>query len=173
MGAFKFRGGYNSISHLTDEQKKNGVITFSSGNHAQAIALSAKLHGIKATIVMPHDAPTLKVNATKGYGGHVVVYDRYKEDREKIAADIQAETGASLIPPYDHTHVIAGQGTATLELFEDLKSNHQVDELDYLFVCVGGGGLISGAALVAEKHSPACKVIGVEPEAGNDAQRSL
>jgi threo-3-hydroxy-L-aspartate ammonia-lyase len=167
MGAFKFRGGFNSMSKLTDEQKKCGVVTFSSGNHAQAIALSGKLLGIKTTIIMPTDAPKLKVAATKGYGGNVIFYDRYKDDRKKIAEKLQAETGCILIPPYDHPDVIAGQGTAAKELIEE------VGELDHLFVCVGGGGLVSGCSLAAKALSPKCQVHGVEPEAGNDAQQSL
>ena len=167
MGAFKFRGAYNAIANLGDAQKQAGVITFSSGNHAQAIALSARLQGVQATIVMPHDAPAAKRAATEGYGGKVVIYDRYKEDREAVAVRLQQESGASLIPPYDHADVIAGQGTAAYELFQE------VGELDYLFVCLGGGGLLSGCALAAKAMSPRCTVIGVEPEAGNDGQQSL
>jgi len=155
------------LSHLTPDERKRGVVTFSSGNHAQAIALSARILGMEATIIMPKDAPKLKVDATRGYGGNVIFYDRYKEDRDTIAADIIGKTGAIFIPPYDHKHVIAGQGTAGKELFED------VGEIDFLFVCVGGGGLISGCALAASRLSPKCRVIGVEPEAGNDAQQSL
>lgn len=167
MGAFKFRGGYNAIARLTPEQRRAGVLTFSSGNHAQAIALAARLLGVSATIVMPLDAPAAKRAATEGYGGRVVTYDRYTEDREAVAARLQAETGATLIPPYDHFDVIAGQGTAAKELFEE------VGELDYLFVCLGGGGLLSGSLLSASALSPSCKVYGVEPEAGNDGQQSL
>lgn len=167
MGAFKFRGGYNAIARLTPAQRAAGVVTFSSGNHAQAIALSSQLQGVKATIIMPLDAPAAKKAATEGYGGHIVTYDRYTEDREVIARRIQAETGATLIPPYDHEDVIAGQGTAAKELFED------VGELDYLFVCLGGGGLLSGSALAAMALSPDCLVYGVEPEAGNDGQQSM
>ena len=172
MGAFKFRGGYNALSRFTAKQREEGVLTFSSGNHAQAIALSSRILGMKATIIMPEDAPELKANATKAYGGNVIFYDRYKESRDEIAAEIQAKSGAHFIPPYDHKHVIAGQGTAGKELIEEaLEYGH--GQLDYLFVCVGGGGLISGCALAAEKLAPGCKVIGVEPEAGNDAQQSL
>ncbi|SAI69203.1 serine/threonine dehydratase [Bordetella ansorpii] len=167
MGAFKFRGGYFAISQLSPGQRAAGVITFSSGNHAQAIALSARLQGVQATIVMPEDAPAAKKAATQGYGGNVVTYDRYKEDREAVARAIQEKTGASLIPPYDHPDVIAGQGTAAKELFEE------VGDLDYLFVCLGGGGLLSGSLLSAKALSPSCKVYGVEPEAGNDGQQSL
>ncbi|KAG4080905.1 hypothetical protein HA402_010076 [Bradysia odoriphaga] len=167
MGAFKFRGGYNAIANLTPEQRKAGVVTFSSGNHAQAIALSATLLGVRATIIMPQDAPAAKKAATQEYGGVIVSYDRYTEDREAIALRIQQETGATLIPPYDHADVLAGQGTAAKELFED------VGQLDYLFVCLGGGGLLSGSALSAAALSPACRVYGVEPEAGNDGQQSL
>uniref|UniRef100_A0A7S1VGT2 Tryptophan synthase beta chain-like PALP domain-containing protein n=1 Tax=Grammatophora oceanica TaxID=210454 RepID=A0A7S1VGT2_9STRA len=173
IGAFKFRGGFNALSHLTEEQRQAGVLTFSSGNHAQAIALSAKLHGCKATIVMPSDAPKLKVKATKGYGANVIFYDRFTEDREAIAKEIQQKEGAIFVPPYDQKYVIAGQGTAAKELFDTLRADHGVDELDYFFVCVGGGGLISGCALATHALSPKTKVIGVEPEAGNDAQQSM
>ena len=167
MGAFKFRGAYNAIANLTPEQRKAGVLTFSSGNHAQAIALAGKLLGVATTIIMPEDAPAAKKAATQEYGATVVSYDRYKENRDDIARDMQKKTGMSLIPPYDHLHVIAGQGTAAKELFED------VGELDYLLVCLGGGGLLAGSALSAHALSPACKVYGVEPEAGNDGQQSL
>ena len=167
MGAFKFRGGYNAVAHLSPEQRKAGVVAYSSGNHAQAVALAAKLLGAPAAIVMPHDAPAAKVAATRGYGAEVVLYDRYTEDREAIGAKLSAERGLALIPPYNHPDVIAGQGTAAKELIEE------VGPLDYLFAPVGGGGLISGTALSARALCPACKVIGVEPAAGNDAQRSL
>lgn len=167
MGAFKFRGGYNSLARFTPEQKKTGVVAFSSGNHAQAVALSARLLGIPATIIMPHDAPATKVAATKGYGAEVVLYDRYTEDREEIGKRLSEEKGLTLIPPYNHPDVIAGQGTAAKELIEE------VGELDILLAPVGGGGLLSGSALSAKALSPNCRVIGVEPEAGNDAQRSL
>jgi threo-3-hydroxy-L-aspartate ammonia-lyase len=167
MGAFKFRGAYNAIAQFTPAQKAGGVITFSSGNHAQAIALSARLLGVKAVIVMPYDAPAVKVEATRGYGGEVVFYDRYTEDREALGARLAAERGLTLIPPYDHAHVMAGQGTAAKELFED------AGELDLLLTPLGGGGLLSGCATAAHALSPACTVIGVEPEAGNDGQSSL
>ena len=167
MGAFKFRGAVNALRQFTPQQRAAGVVTFSSGNHAQAIALSAKLLGIPATIIMPHDAPVAKVTATKGYGGKVVTYDRYTEDREKIGRDLAEKQGLTLIPPYDHPHVIAGQGTATKELIEE------VGQLDALFVCLGGGGLLSGSALAARHLSPDCIIYGVEPEAGNDGQQSF
>ncbi|MGZ8288897.1 MAG: threo-3-hydroxy-L-aspartate ammonia-lyase [Telluria sp.] len=167
MGAFKFRGAYNAISRFTEDQRRAGVLTYSSGNHAQAIALSASLLGIKSTIIMPHDAPELKVQATKGYGGEVIVYDRYKENREEIGARLAKERGMTLIPPYDHPDVICGQGTAAKELFEE------TGPLDVLLVCLGGGGLLAGSALAASSLSPDCKVIGVEPELGNDGQQSL
>lgn len=167
MGAFKFRGAMNALRQFTPEQRAAGVVTFSSGNHAQAIALSAKLLGIPATIIMPHDAPAAKVAATKGYGANVVMYDRYSEDREKIGRDLAEKHGLTLIPPYDHPHVIAGQGTATKELIEE------VGQLDVLFVCLGGGGLLSGSALAARHLSPDCIIYGVEPEAGNDGQQSF
>ncbi|MEI7411871.1 threo-3-hydroxy-L-aspartate ammonia-lyase [Pectobacterium aroidearum] len=167
MGAFKFRGAMNALLQFSDEQKAAGVVTFSSGNHAQAIALSAKLLGIPATIVMPHDAPAAKVAATRGYGGNVVEYNRYTEDREQIGRDLAEKHGLTLIPPYDHPHVIAGQGTAAKELLEE------TGELDALFVCLGGGGLLAGSALSARQLSPHCKIYGVEPLAGNDGQQSF
>ena len=167
MGAFKFRGAMNALSRFDERQRRAGVVAFSSGNHAQAVALSAKLLGIPATIVMPLDAPAAKVAATQGYGGKVVTYDRYTEDREQIGRDLAEQHGLTLIPPYDHPDVIAGQGTAAKELIEE------VGELDALFVCLGGGGLLSGSALAARALSPNCKVYGVEPEAGNDAQQSF
>ena len=167
MGAFKFRGAYNAIAKLEGDARKRGVLAFSSGNHAQAIALAGRLQGVAATIVMPSDAPAVKLAATRGYGAEVITYDRMAEDREALARKIAAERGLALIPPYDHADVIAGQGTAAKELIED------AGPLDYLFVCVGGGGLISGCALAAHELSPGCKVIGVEPEAGNDVQQSL
>ncbi|AZK63048.1 threo-3-hydroxy-L-aspartate ammonia-lyase [Pectobacterium versatile] len=167
MGAFKFRGAMNALLQFSDEQKAAGVVTFSSGNHAQAIALAAKLLGIPATIVMPHDAPAAKVAATRGYGGNVVEYNRYTEDREQIGNDLAKKYGLTLIPPYDHPHVIAGQGTAAKELQEE------TGELDALFVCLGGGGLLSGCALATRQLSPQCKIYGVEPLAGNDGQQSF
>ena len=167
MGAFKFRGAYNAIARFTEAQRQAGVLTYSSGNHAQAIALSASLVGIRSAIIMPHDAPALKVAATREYGGEVILYDRYKEDREEIGRRLAQERGMTLIPPYDHPDVIAGQGTAAKELFEE------TGELDVLLVCLGGGGLLAGCALAASALSPSCKVIGVEPEAGNDGQQSL
>ncbi|MHA6885908.1 threo-3-hydroxy-L-aspartate ammonia-lyase [Ralstonia pseudosolanacearum] len=166
-GAFKFRGAYNALSQFTPEQRKAGVITFSSGNHAQAIALSARLLGMRAVIVMPKDAPAIKVEATRGYGGEVVFYDRYTEDREAIGRQLAEQHGLTLIPPYDHPHVMAGQGTAAKELIEE------TGPLDLLLVCLGGGGLLSGCATAARALSPACRIIGVEPEAGNDGQQSL
>ena len=167
MGAFKFRGAFNALSKLDDAQRHAGVVAFSSGNHAQAIALSAALLNIPATILMPHDAPASKVAATKGYGGNVVMYDRYTEDREQISRKLAEERGVTLIPPYDHPDVIAGQGTAAKELFDE------VGPLDALFVCLGGGGLLSGSALATRVLAPDCKLYGVEPEAGNDAQQSF
>ncbi|MEH3547778.1 threo-3-hydroxy-L-aspartate ammonia-lyase [Klebsiella variicola] len=167
MGAFKFRGAMNALQQFCEEQKKAGVVAFSSGNHAQAIALSARLLGIPATIVMPEDAPAAKVAATREYSGNVVMYNRYTEDREQIGRDLAEKHGMTLIPPYDHPHVIAGQGTAAKELFDE------VGELDVLFVCLGGGGLLAGSALSARALSPACIVYGVEPEAGNDGQQSF
>jgi threonine dehydratase len=167
MGAFKFRGAYNAIARFSEEQRRAGVLTYSSGNHAQAIALSASLVGIRSAIIMPHDAPALKIQATREYGGEVIMYDRYKEDREEIGRRLAQERGMTLIPPYDHPDVICGQGTAAKELFDE------VGQLDVLLVCLGGGGLLAGSALSARALSPACKVIGVEPELGNDGQQSL
>jgi threo-3-hydroxy-L-aspartate ammonia-lyase len=166
MGAFKFRGAYNALAQFSAEQKKNGVCAFSSGNHAQGIALSAKLLGMPAAIVMPLDSPAVKMAATRGYGAEVITYDRYKEDRIAMGQKLANERGMTLIPPYDHAHVMAGQGTAALELLED------VGQLDKLIVCLGGGGLISGCAVAAKHLNPKIRVIGVEPEAGNDAQQS-
>lgn len=167
MGAFKFRGAFNALSRFTDEQRRAGVVAYSSGNHAQAVALSARILDMPATIVMPHDAPASKVAATRGYGARIVGYDRVTEDRELIGAALAAEHGLTLVPPYDHPDVIAGQGTAALELFEE------VGELDALFVCLGGGGLLAGSALAAEAMSPTCRLYGVEPAAGDDGQRSF
>jgi threonine dehydratase len=167
MGAFKFRGGYNSVNILTEAERARGVVAFSSGNHAQAVALAAQLHGCKATIVMPEDAPALKLAATRGYGAEVVVYDRYKQDRAAIARQLVDERGASLIPPFDHLPVMAGQGTTALELIED------VGQLDDLIVCAGGGGFLSGCTVAAKHLLPGIDVYGAEPERGNDMQQSL
>jgi threonine dehydratase len=167
IGAFKFRGAYNALSRLDETTRARGVIAFSSGNHAQAVALAAELLGIRATIVMPLDAPAAKLDATVGYGGRVVTYDRYKESREAIARRLAEESGGTVIPPYDHPDVIAGQGTAAAELIAECGP------LDSLFVPLGGGGLLAGSLLAAQALLPACKVYGVEPEAGNDGQRSL
>jgi threonine dehydratase len=166
-GAFKFRGAFNALTRLDEPARARGVIAFSSGNHAQAVALAARILGISATIVMPHDASAAKLQATRGYGGRVVTYDRYRENREEIAQRLAAGSGATLIPPYDHPDVIAGQGTAARELLQE------TGPLDCLFVCLGGGGLLSGSLLAARALAPGCKVYGVEPEAGNDGQRSL
>jgi len=167
MGAFKFRGACNALARFTPQQRAAGVVAFSSGNHAQAIALAAKLLGMPATIVMPQDAPAAKVAATRGYGGNVVLYDRYTEDREQIGRELAARHGYTLIPPYDHADVIAGQGTAAKELFEE------VGALDAFFVPLGGGGLLAGSALATRALAPDCALYGVEPEAGNDGQQSF
>ncbi len=167
MGAFKFRGAYNALAQFTPEQRKAGVVAFSSGNHAQAIALAASLLDIPATIVMPGDAPAMKIAATKGYGGEVVLYDRYTEDREAIGRSIAAERGSTVIPPFDHADVIAGQGTAALELLED------VGTMDLWLVPTGGGGLLSGTILAVRERTPEVRIYGVEPEAGNDVQQSF
>lgn len=167
MGAFKFRGGFNAVSVLSDAERARGVVAFSSGNHAQAVALAARLHGCAATIVMPHDAPALKLAATRGYGAEVILYDRYTEDRAAIARRLTEERGASLIPPFDHLPVMAGAGTAALELIAD------AGPLDALIVCAGGGGFLSGCTIAAKHLLPAIEVFGAEPERGNDMQLSL
>jgi threo-3-hydroxy-L-aspartate ammonia-lyase len=167
MGAFKFRGAFNTLSQLTPEQRRAGVVAYSSGNHAQAVALAARILDLPATIVMPLDAPASKVAATRGYGGQIVTYDRYRENSEQIAADLAAERGLTLVPPYDHPHVIAGAGTVARELFDE------VGALDALFVPLGGGGLLSGTALSTRALAPDCLLYGVEPAAGNDGQQSL
>jgi threo-3-hydroxy-L-aspartate ammonia-lyase len=167
MGAFKFRGAFNALARFTPAQRKAGVAAFSSGNHAQGIALSARLLGIPATILMPQDAPASKIAATKGYGAEVVIFDRFKEDREQLCRALADERGMTLIPPFDHADVLAGQGTAAKELFEE------VGPLDAFFVPLGGGGLLSGSALATRALAPACKLYGVEPEAGNDGQQSF
>ena len=166
-GAFKFRGAFNALSKLSAEERRRGVLTFSSGNHAQAIALSGALLGVPTVVVMPDDAPAVKVRATREYGAEVVLYDRNETTREVLGKTIAEARGLITIPPYDHADVIAGQGTAALELFAE------TGPLDYFFVCVGGGGLISGCAAAAAALSPSCRVIGVEPEAGDDATRSF
>jgi threonine dehydratase len=168
MGAFKFRGAYNALSLLSPEERKRGVVAFSSGNHAQAVALAGRLLGIDATIVMPADAPAVKVAATKGYGAKVVLYDRARgESREAVAAKIAQESGATVVPPFDHPHIVAGQGTAAKELIEE------TGPLDFLFVPTGGAGLLSGCAVAARSLSPGIRAIGVEPAAGDDAARSF
>jgi threonine dehydratase len=167
MGAFKFRGAYNALAQLTPEQKRGGVLAYSSGNHAQAVALAGSLLGVKAVIVMPADAPQVKLEATRGYGAEVIAYDPKTASREELAARIAAERGMTVIPPYNHAQVVAGQGTAAKELFDE------TGPLDYLLVPCGGGGLLSGCAVAASRWSPGCKVIGVEPEAGDDATRSF
>jgi threonine dehydratase len=166
-GAFKFRGAFNALSNLDSPARARGVVAFSSGNHAQAVALAAQILGIEATIIMPGDAPPSKMQATRGYGGRVVTYDRYRENREDIARRLAEERGAAVIPPYDHRDVIAGQGTAAAEIMEE------TGPLDSLFVCLGGGGLLSGSLLSAKALAPNCKVYGVEPTSGNDGQLSL
>ena len=166
-GAFKFRGAFSKINSLSADERARGVVAYSSGNHAQAVALAARLHGIPAVIVMPADAPTSKVEATQGYGAEVVTYDRYAEDRVAVGERLASERGGTLVPPYDDPKIIAGQGTAAMELIED------TGPLDLLVAPVGGGGLISGSATTAAALSPSTRVIGVEPEAGDDTRRSL
>ena len=167
MGAFKFRGAFNALSKLSPAQRKTGVLAFSSGNHAQAVALSARILGLPAVILMPLDAPAAKMAATRGYGAEVITYDRFTEDRQALSERIAGERGMTLIPPYDHADVLAGQGTAAKELIDE------VGPLDALFVCLGGGGLLSCCALATRALSPDCRIYGVEPEAGNDGQQSL
>jgi threo-3-hydroxy-L-aspartate ammonia-lyase len=166
-GAFKFRGAFNALSCFDEQQRKAGVVTFSSGNHAQAIALSSRILDIPCTILMPTDAPTSKIAATKSYGGNIVFYDRYQDDRERIGNQLALEQGKTLIPSYDHPQIIAGQGTVAKELLEE------VEDLDALFVCLGGGGLLAGSVLAVRAISPQTKVYGVEPAAGNDGQQSF
>lgn len=167
MGAFKFRGAFNAIASLPEARRKAGIATFSSGNHAQAVALAARELDTHATVVMPADAPASKLAATREYGAEIVAYDRFAEDREELTRRLAAQRGLTLIPPYDHADVIAGQGTVAKELFEE------TGPLDALFVSLGGGGLLSGCLLAAEQLSPDCAVYGVEPEGGDDARRSL
>lgn len=167
VGAFKFRGAYNALSRLSDEEKARGVVTFSSGNHAQAVALAGKLLGIRRVIVMPRSAPRVKLEATRGYGAEVVEHDPSETTRENVAREYAERDGLVVIPPFDHPHIAAGQGTAAKELIED------AGPLDTLIVCVGGGGLISGCAVAAKTLCPDCRVIGVEPEAGDDGARSF
>jgi threo-3-hydroxy-L-aspartate ammonia-lyase len=166
-GTFKFRGAYNALARLTPEQRRHGVLTYSSGNHAQALALAGRLLGVPTTIVMPSNAPAVKQSATRSYGGEVVLYDPETSRREDLGRRLAGERGLILIPPFDHPHVIAGQGTAAKELFDEVGS------LDLLLVPCGGGGLLSGCALAAEALSPGCRVVGVEPERADDAVRSF
>jgi threonine dehydratase len=166
-GAFKFRGAYNKISSLDDDTLRQGVLAYSSGNHAQAVAIAAALLGSHATIVMPEDAPAAKLEATRGYGAEIVLYDRYAESREEVGEELAAERGLELVRPYDDPLIMAGQGTAGLELLE------VVPELDLLLVPVSGGGLIAGCATAAKAVRPGIRVVGVEPEAGDDTRRSL
>lgn len=166
-GSFKFRGAYNAISALSAEERKRGITAWSSGNHAQAVSLAARMHNTEATILMPRDAPVAKVEATRGYGAEIVMYDRYTEDRQTLAAQLTEQRGLTPIPPYDHYDVMAGQGTTALELVEE------VGPLDVLLVCVSGGGLIAGCSTVAKAMCPEMRVFGVEPEAGDDTKRSL
>ncbi|WP_275464793.1 threo-3-hydroxy-L-aspartate ammonia-lyase [Streptomyces noursei] len=166
-GAFKFRGAYHALSRLTPEERASGVVAYSSGNHAQAVALAAREHGTRAVIVMPTDAPRSKRDATAGYGAEIITYDRYTEDRVALGRRIAEERGQTLIPPYDHPHVIAGQGTTALELLEE------TGPLDALLVPVGGGGLMAGVATAATALAPGIRMIGVEPAAGDDTRRSL
>jgi threonine dehydratase len=167
VGAFKFRGAYNAISRLTEADRARGVTTYSSGNHAQAVALVCRILGVRAMIVMPNTAPAMKLDAVRGYGAEVILNDPSTSSREEVARALAAEKGGAIIPPFDHPHIIAGQGTAALELIES------VGVLDYLFVPCGGGGLLSGSALAARRLAPACKIVGVEPAAGDDGTRSF
>jgi len=167
VGAFKFRGAFNSISQLSGEEKSRGVLTYSSGNHAQAVALVGQMLGIQTTIVMPKNAPATKRAATEGYGATIVEYDQDKETREDVARNIQAVSGQTMIPPFDHEEVVAGQGTAAMEMFDEIGN------LDMLLVPCGGGGLLSGSAISAKGMSPKCRVIGIEPEIADDATKSF
>ncbi|HWQ13224.1 MAG TPA: threonine/serine dehydratase [Roseiflexaceae bacterium] len=166
-GAFKFRGAYNTISRLPEEARRRGVVAFSSGNHAQGVALAARLLGAPAVICMPSDAPAVKVAATRGYGAEVLFYDRMQDDREAFARTVAQERGLTLVPPYDHPHIMAGQGTWALELLE------AVPDIDTLVVPIGGGGLIAGSAVAAHGLNPRIRVLGVEPEGADDTRRSL
>lgn len=165
-GSFKFRGGYNAVAVLTPEQKAAGIVAYSSGNHAQGVALGAALHGVPATIVMPTDAPPNKIEATRGYGADIITYDRYRESREQIGADLSERQGRTLIKPYDHPPVMAGQGTALHEALVDEP------EIDTVVVCLGGGGLLAGSATIAKHHRFDMRIFGVEPDAGDDHRRS-
>ena len=167
MGAFKFRGAYNALSQLKNEQKSHGVVAYSSGNHAQAVALAGQLLNVKTTIVMPDDAPKVKLEATRGYGAEIVMYDPKSAARDELAHKLAHERGLTVIPPYDHPHIVAGQGTAAKELIEDAGL------LDLLLVPCGGGGLLSGCAIAAKHLNSKCRVIGVEPAAGDDATRTF
>ena len=167
VGAFKFRGAFNAVSLLAEEDKQRGVITYSSGNHAQAIALACRLLGVRAFVVMPQNAPQTKRAATEGYGAAVIEYDPDKQDRRELAESLAAKHGYTIVPPFDHINVVAGQGTAALELIEE------VGALDHLLVPCGGGGLLSGSAIAAKTLSPACRVTGIEPELADDATRSF
>lgn len=170
VGAFKIRGAWNAVSHLTDDERRRGVLTFSSGNHAQGIALACREQGVRATVVMPTNAPTLKREATAGYGAEIILYDPDEASREALAAELQAERGSVIIPPYDDLRIIQGQGTAALELLEDTSEG---GPLDFLLAPCGGGGLLSGTAITAKALQPNCRVIGVEPEQADDAARSF
>ena len=165
-GSFKFRGGFNAVANLSDEQKRAGIVAFSSGNHAQGVALGAHLHGVSAKIVMPTDAPANKLAATRGYGAEVITYDRYRESREEIGADLSEREGRALIKPYDNASVMAGQGTAMFEALSD----H--DDVDAIVVCLGGGGLLSGSATIAKAMHPDIEIYGIEPDAGDDHKLS-
>jgi threo-3-hydroxy-L-aspartate ammonia-lyase len=166
-GSFKFRGAYNAVSRLSPQQARRGVVAYSSGNHGQALALAARLHGVAATVVIPDDAPLAKIEATRRHGAEVILFDRYTEDRDALVQRLVDERGLTLLPPFDHADMIAGQGTVALELLS------VVGPLDALFLCLGGGGLLSGSALVLAERAPRCQLFGVEPEAGNDGQQSL
>ena len=167
MGAFKFRGAYNAMSRLSDEQKERGVITYSSGNHAQAVALVGRLLGIKTVVVMPNNAPVIKRAATEAYGGDVVDYDPEQTTREKLSKELEIEHGYTLVPPYDHVDIVAGQGTAAMEMLEEISS------VDMLLVPCGGGGLLSGCAIAAKGMDPKCRMIGIEPKLADDATKSF
>lgn len=166
-GSFKYRGATNAILQLSEESRKNGVLTFSSGNHAQALAKAGRIHGVPVTVIMPENAPAIKKAATEGYGAEIILYRPDESSREELGRELSESRGLTLIPPYDHPHIIAGQGTASKELLEE------VPELDQLYVCAGGGGLLSGSVIAANALAPKCEIFGVEPEAGDDICRSF
>lgn len=167
IGAFKIRGAYNKIARLTTEERKKGIVAHSSGNHAQGVALAASMLNVKSTVVMPKNSLPNKVNAARSYGAEIIFSEDSSDDRERVAKRLETEFGFIPVPPFDDDDIIAGQGTISVEIAQDL------DELDYLFVPVGGGGIIAGNAIAAKQHFPKIKIIGVETEPANDCYRSF